>query len=168
MLKLMTCLVLVATAAGCTPKTMDGTAGEQAIPHHRNDRFAHEALGFEVSVENIKSRFGHFKTKTTPMPNQHAEGVVDTIYVLSSGKTGFVVYRARHRDMLLYAHLETGRIELKNGIRRGMSKPDFENQLGLKLTTDRVRISDKDNTATWTFNFRKGKLKSIDYEGYVD
>ncbi|MFI5204004.1 MAG: hypothetical protein ACHQF2_05860 [Flavobacteriales bacterium] len=140
----------------------------QAIPYHVDDPFTYDAFYFPLTVEDLMSQYEQLKVTATPTTNIHEKSITDTILKLSMGKTEFVIYRAKHRDLFQSAYIVTDDVVLKNNVRVGITKEDFGKKMGLNITDDKIQIGDTENNSYWVFTFKRDKLAIIEFDGYID
>jgi len=139
------------------------------LPYIQNDLFVSNAFGFPATVRNFQKKYGrNFTIRKEPVKNTHDRSVVDTVYTFSSGRTKIQVYKAKHRDILQSAFIDTDRIPLKYNIKVGESKTDIAKRLKASITADKVQVGDLEHGQVYTLTFSKGKLRAISYQGYVD
>jgi hypothetical protein len=139
------------------------------LPYIQNDSFVANTFGFPATVRNFQKNFrGKFTITKKPIKNIHNSTVVDTVYTFSAGKTKIELYKAKHRDILQSAYIDTDKIPLKFNIKIGDSKTDVAKRLKADITVNQIQVGDLEQGQVYTLKFSKGKLTSISYEGYVD
>lgn len=135
----------------------------------QNDSFVSNAFRFPATVRNFQKNYGaKLNITKKPVKNIHNRAVVDTIYTFAAGKTKIEIYKAKHRDILQSAYIDTEKIPLKYNIKVGDSKTEVAKRLKATITADKLQVGDLEQGQVYTFTFAKGKLTSISYEGYVD
>jgi len=161
-------LVLSIFISCCQSPTTNKAQDNQAVESHVDDQFANDAFGFSVTVDNLFLKLGQFRITRTPINNNHNFDVIDTIYYLTTGNTAFEIYRAKDKDLFVYAYIDTSSIILKNNIKVGMKKADFESKFGISRSANKIEIVNDDYTNIWTFIFKDDRLSKMEYSGYCD
>ena len=109
-----------------------------------------------------------FDLKAEPKANKHDIKVTDTIKTLTFDKTKINSYRATNWESIYSAKIGNSDFEFLDSINIGIKKENFENQIKTELKTDLIKIGNLEQTSVFIFKFENGKLKVIEYQGYVD
>ncbi|WP_282068307.1 hypothetical protein [Olleya namhaensis] len=109
-----------------------------------------------------------FKIKTEPKTNTYDESVTDTIKTLTFDKTKIYSYRAENWESIYAAKIENSDFEFLDSIKVGTKKESFEDRIKTKLKTDFIKIGNLEQSSVFIFKFENGKIKVIEYQGYVD
>lgn len=135
----------------------------------QNDDFISDAFGFPHQLAHFKKRYGHFlEVSKSPFQNVHDKAVTDTIYTLSVGRTKIEIYKARHREILYNAFVDTDKISFLYNIKVGISKIEVEKKFKPVIKSDVLVVSDSEELSSYTFVFVKDKLVSIFFDGYIE
>ncbi len=103
--------------------------------------------------------------------NVHYPSKTDTIYQFMYKQSEIFVYKSNfNKEILMAGSIADSQIKLINGITTGMSREQLFNAIeGIKKTeADTVKLSTQGKDRTFTFIFKKGKLKKIKFESYYD
>lgn len=147
------------------------TVSAQDIKPITKDAFLNQPFGFEESIMKLTLFSGlKFRVNKEPVVNIHNPEVIDTVYHLKKGKNTIDVYKGHGKTFVYQAFIKSKKAKFANGIHPGMSREGFYQLLsGAKdLGTDIHKIHNSDKTATATFRFKKGKVKSIALDYSVD
>ncbi|WP_178984544.1 hypothetical protein [Winogradskyella helgolandensis] len=109
-----------------------------------------------------------FDIKVEPNSNTHDESVTDTIKTLTFDKTKIYSYRATNWESIYSAKIENSDFEFLDSIFVGIKKEKLENRIKTEFKTDLLKIGNLEQTSVFIFKFENGKLKFIEYQGYVD
>lgn len=124
-------------------------------------------------VQQLRSRHNDFKIiSKEPVENRHIKGQIDTIITAEANNSTFTIYKAKQDELLQKAEIRGSSIELKNGIRVGMTNEDFnarfnqiEQPIGPNAT---VTLNNPTVPSSFIFRFNNNRLEQISFNGYVD
>uniref|UniRef100_UPI0025FC9F9F hypothetical protein n=1 Tax=Winogradskyella sp. TaxID=1883156 RepID=UPI0025FC9F9F len=77
-------------------------------------------------------------------------------------------YRDGFSEEIVSAKIKNSQFKLLDSICIGTKAKKLENQIGIKLKTDLIKISNLEQTSVFIFKFENGILDTIDYENYLD
>lgn len=133
-------------------------------------QFLENPFGFKESIENFSSLTRpKFNTKKLLRKNKHYPEKTDTIYQLIYKNSEIFFYKTHQgKEFLLAGKVLNKQIELKNGIRVGITKDEFKSRFSddLKFKADSLQMIGEGTK--YTFIFGKGKLNRINIDNYFD
>ncbi len=109
-----------------------------------------------------------FTSQKTPIKNRHVDDLTDTIITLTYDNTILELYKAESEKWIFNAKIKNAEFKLLDSINVYKSKSRIENIIGSELKSDSVKIGNLEQTSVFIFKFENGKLKVIEYQGYVD
>ncbi len=116
-----------------------------------------------------------FEVLKDTIHNQHNTRYIDTLFQLNFDSSTVELYYPMYtkRFMLSYADIKSPNLSLKNGIKVGCTRQELLQKLmGYKLfikeTKNVVEVCDWERNSWLRFHLSKGKVSSIQYEGYID
>ncbi|MDX9941701.1 MAG: hypothetical protein RBS53_05710 [Bacteroidales bacterium] len=123
-----------------------------------------------LTIDEMENKYGSLVSKEfEPIQNIHNDHLTDTILSFSSGSNLIQFLKARHADILLRVDITDGRITLFENIRPGMTKADFQTKFSIRHELpDVLEIGTSEQTSSFTFRFRAGKLSRISSDLYID
>ncbi|WP_125077690.1 hypothetical protein [Rufibacter latericius] len=120
----------------------------------------------------IRTAFEVLKDTVT---NQHKARYIDTLFQLNFDSSTVELYYPMYtkRFLLSYADIKSPNLALKNGIKVGCSRQELLQKLiGYKLfikeNKNVVEVCDWERNSWLRFHLSRGKVTSIQYEGYID
>lgn len=131
--------------------------------------FLEKPFGFKKSIENFSNNSNaQFKTQKLLRKNKHYPKKTDTIYQLTYKKSKIFFKTYLGKKFLLTGNILNRQIELKNGIRIGITKDEFIKRFSneLKLNKDSLKMIGEGTK--YTFIFDKEKLYRINIDNYFD
>jgi hypothetical protein len=164
-------LLIVLISFSCTTKK---AATKQAIvsaPQNK-ETFILKPFGYEPNIRNFKTNLpSSFKLQIYSMKNMHNPAVIDTIYKFYQRKSTLLIYKnAANRELFFAGNIYNSKIQLKNGVKVGMTRTDFFRCFSdLKPNSkDTIRVSSKKAPNSINFIFKKDKLNVIKIDYYID
>ncbi|WP_148041334.1 hypothetical protein [Rufibacter immobilis] len=107
--------------------------------------------------------------------NFHDTSYIDTLFQLHFDSSTVELYYPLYtkRFLLSYADIKSPNLALKNGIKVGCTRQELlqklqEYKLFIKEQKNVVEVCDLEQNSWLRFHLTKGKVSSIQYEGYVD
>ncbi|WP_207434112.1 hypothetical protein [Sabulibacter ruber] len=107
--------------------------------------------------------------------NVHNARYIDTLFQLNFDSSTVELYYPMYtkRFLLSFADIKSPNLPLKNGIKVGCTRQELLQKLqGYKLfikeNRNVVEVCDVEQNLWLRFNLAKGRVSSIQYEGYVD
>lgn len=168
---LMITAMVFLVLAGCSHKPLDRSANIAVKPMER-EVFIVKPLGYEPTIKGFRTNLpSSFKLQVYSMRNVHNPSVIDTIYRFYHKNSQFLVYKnLSNREMFFAGNIYTPRIQLRNGVKVGMSRDEFFHCfLDLKpKNSDTIRISSKHAPNSINFIFKDNTLKIIKIDNYID
>lgn len=167
----ITIFMLFLALASCSNKKITKSTATKTNPVDK-EVFLIKPLGYEPSIKNFKANLpSSFKLQVYSMKNIHNPAVIDTIYNFHHKQSKFLVYKNRNNRELFFAgNIYTDRIQLRNGIKVGISRTDFYKHFtNLKQEVkDTIRITSKKAPNSVNFIFKNDKLTAIKIDNYID
>ncbi|MBC3540986.1 hypothetical protein ACFSC6_06775 [Rufibacter sediminis] len=121
---------------------------------------------------NIRTAYEVLKDTVT---NQHKARYIDTLFQLNFDSSTVELYYPMYtkRFLLSYADIKSPNLALRNGIKVGCTRQELLQKLmGYKLfikeSKNVVEVCDWERNSWLRFHMAKGKVNSIQYEGYID
>ncbi len=152
----------------CVPVMVWGQ-GSSELPYMLKDTWATNAFGFPMNVKIFKKTFGDILTPSMKLVrNKYDSTQIDTAYSFTKGRTKIEIYHTATKDMVQSAFIENEKIKLRNGIQIGLTNPEVEKALNIKITSDKFQVGDIDHRQVYQFNFLKEKLILITFEGFLE
>lgn len=137
-----------------------------------SEKFLGSPFDHDESIESFnKSLPQGTKVRKLARKNPHYPSKTDTIYQFMYKNSEIFVYKSNfNKEILMAGFIADSQIELINGITTGISREQLFNAIeGIKKTeADTVKLSTQGKDRTFTFIFKKGKLKKIKFESYYD
>jgi hypothetical protein len=164
------CAILLAITA-CSRKPIAQSAKISVKPLEK-DVFIMRPFGYEPTIKNFRTNLpSSFKLQVYSMKNIHNPSVIDTIYKFYQKKSELLIYKNSNKRELFFAgNIYNHKIQLRNGVRVGMSRDEFfrcfENFK--PRNDDTIRISSKRAINSINFIFKGNKLKVIKIDNYID
>ncbi|WP_181305155.1 hypothetical protein [Rufibacter sp. XAAS-G3-1] len=107
--------------------------------------------------------------------NQHKARYIDTLFQLNFDSSTVELYYPMYtkRFLLSYADIKSPNLALRNGIKVGCSRQELlqkllDYKLFIKEQKNVIEVCDWERTSWLRFHLSKGKVSSIQYEGYID
>ncbi|MFC6996993.1 hypothetical protein [Rufibacter roseus] len=123
-------------------------------------------------LAQIKTRCALMKD---PITNTHNARYIDTLFQLSFDSSMVELYYPMYtkRFLLSFADIKSANLPLKNGIKVGTTRHELLQKLQnyklfIKEDKNMVEVCDFERNSWLRFQLSKGKVSSIQYEGYVD
>ncbi len=164
-------LIISVVLASCSTKKLVKTPLIDAKPQDK-EVFILKPLGYEPTIKNFKTNLpSSFKLQVYSMKNIHNPAITDTIYRFHQKNSEFFIYKnITNRELFFAGNIYTPKIQLKNGVKVGMSKVDFFRCFSnLKSNPkDTIRISSKKAANSVNFIFKDDKLNIIKIDNYID
>ncbi|MEE4177902.1 MAG: hypothetical protein V2I46_10365 [Bacteroides sp.] len=122
------------------------------------------------TINEIENKYASWLSKELqPTQNIHNIHITDTILSYTSGSNIIKFYQARHTDILFMVELTDSRIALFENIRPGMSKADFQTKFSISHELpNSIKIGTPEAASSFIFQFRRGKLRQISSDLYID
>jgi hypothetical protein len=132
--------------------------------------FLEEPFGFKESIENFSNNSdAKFKTQKLLRKNKHYPEKTDTIYQLTYKKSEIFFYKTyMGKEFLLTGNILNRQIELKNGIRVGITQDEFIQRFSNKLELNKDSLMMIGEGTKYTFIFDNEKLCRINIDNYFD
>lgn len=144
----------------------------QEIEQIMFDKFLNSPFDHDESIASFnKTLPDGTKVRKLARKNAHYPTKTDTIYQFMYKQSEIFVYKSNfNKEILMTGSIANPQIKLINGIRTGISREHlFKAIEGIKKTeADTVKLSTQAKDRTFTFIFKKGKLKKIKFESYYD
>lgn len=132
--------------------------------------FLENPFGFKESIENFSNLTNpKLNTKKLLRKNKHYPEKTDTIYQLTYKNSEIFFYKTHQgKEFLLAGKVLNKQIELKNGIRVGITKDEFTSRFSdnLRFKSDSLQMIGEGTK--YTFIFDKEKLYRINIDNYFD
>ncbi|MCH2032259.1 MAG: hypothetical protein MK202_01970 [Tenacibaculum sp.] len=122
---------------------------------------------FETDLDKLPLNL-KFELLAKPKTNNFDETVIDTIKKYTFDKTIIYSYKATNWESIYFAKIENSVFKFLDSLSVGTKKQSFENLLKTELNTDLVKIGNLEQTSVFSFTFENERLKTIEYDGYVD
>ncbi len=158
-------IILVVSLIGCST--------QKTIIEYKSisqQEFLESPFSFKESIENFTNiTRPKFNTKKLLRKNKHYPEKTDTIYQFTYKKSEIFFYKTHQgQEFLLAGKVVNKQIELKNGIRVGITKDEFKSRFSnnLKFKADSLQMIGEGTK--YTFIFDKGKLYRINIDNYFD
>jgi hypothetical protein len=158
-------IILVVSLVGCSSQKT--TIEYKSLSQKE---FLENPFGFKESIENFSSLTSpKFNTQKLLRKNKHYPEKTDTIYQFTYKNSEILFYKTHQRqEFLLAGKVLNKQIELKNGIRVGITKDEFTSRFSddLKFQSDSLQMIGEGTK--YTFIFDKEKLYRINIDNYFD
>lgn len=137
-----------------------------------SERFLDSPFGHDESIASFnKTLPDGTKIRKLARKNPHYPSKTDTIYQFRYKQSEIFVYKSNfNKEILMAGSIADSQIKLINGITTGMSREQLFNAIeGIKKTeADTIKLSTQGKDRTFTFILKKGRLKKIKFESYLD
>lgn len=137
-----------------------------------SEKFLNSPFNHDESIASFnKALPDGTKIRKLARKNAHYPSKTDTIYQFLYKQSEIFVYKSNfNKEILMAGSIADSQIKLINGITTGMSREQLFNAIeGIKKTeADTLKLSTQGKDRTFTFIFKKGKLKKIKFESYYD
>ncbi|KAA6433174.1 hypothetical protein FOE74_11850 [Rufibacter glacialis] len=107
--------------------------------------------------------------------NLHNARYIDTLFMLNFDSSTVELYYPMYtkRFLLSYADIKSPNLALQNGIKVGMPRQELleklqDYKLFIKEQRNLIEVCDWERNSWLRFHLSKGKVTSIQYEGYID
>ena len=139
-------------------------------------QFENDDIGGYPFMKDFESMLGSIRTARVlkkPFRNVQDTTQTDTLMTVNFGTSSIEYYKmqADARGFIIGASIESNDVELKKGIRIGMSDRDFFalfDELNGKEKLSSVMISTLEGLNQTEFVFLNGKLSAVRYQSYFD
>lgn len=164
---------MLSSETGTSPNTLFRATLAPDIPaenpYYQCNDFV-EAVYNSFTVAEVENNYASRLTKVLqPTQNTHNPHITDTIISFTSKNDVIKFYRARHADILFFVELTNRRMALFENIRPGMSKADFQSKFSISHELpNTLEIGTPEQTSSFIFQFRRGKLNRISSNLYID
>ncbi|MGV3538353.1 MAG: hypothetical protein ACO1OQ_00990 [Rufibacter sp.] len=123
-------------------------------------------------VAQVKTRYQVIKDTIT---NVHNARYIDTLFQVSFDSSTVELYYPQYtkRFLLSYADIKSPNLPLKNGLKVGSTREELLQKLNdyklfIKEQKNVVEVCDWERNSWLRFHLAKGRVTSIQYEGYID
>lgn len=132
--------------------------------------FLDSPFGMKESIANFQSiTKPKFKTEKVLRKNKHYPEKTDTIYKFKYKKSSVYFYKTHlNQEFLLVGKIIDKQIQLKNGIRIGITKNDFKARFNESLNWQNDSLELIGEGTKYTFIFEKDHLSKIKIDNYFD
>ena len=132
--------------------------------------FLNKPFGFNETIANFKSITNpRFKVEKTLRNNKHYPEKTDTIYKFTCKKSALYFYKTHlNQEFLLVGKIVNKEIELKNGVKVGLTKHEFKSRFKDQLPWQKDSLRLIGEGIVYTFIFDENKLSRINIDNYVD
>jgi hypothetical protein len=132
--------------------------------------FLKSPFGFEENIANFQNiTKPKFKTEKVLRKNKHYPEKTDTIYKFKYKNSSIFFYKTHlNQEFLLVGKIINKQIQLKNGIRIGITKNDFIARFNKNLNWQNDSLELIGEGTKYTFIFESDHLSKIKIDNYFD
>ena len=95
---------------------------------------------------------------------------IDSVFKFIHRSSDLIIYKASGREIFIGGNIYDNKVQLKNGVKVGMSREMFFHCFSdLKVSSlDTIRLFNKMSNNKFNFIFRKDKLSAIKIDQFID